>query len=176
MIVLYDKHENACNWHFPAVTDMDGLGARIKTAADVVGGLDRLAELIPTMSRRSLSDYVNSKSEPRAALIGEIAKATGVSAGWLLLGEGEMLPSLPFMPLHKTFDRLGAHADGRDRSRPSGPDVHRLTVAIEAVEDGLSGRQLPAAVKAELILVAYELLTEATPENRARIMRLVKGA
>lgn len=154
---------------------MNRLGSRIVAAAEQVGGLKALAEKLTDVSRRTLTDYANDKTEPRASDIAEICDATGVSVDWLVTGQGEMTGRAG-TPLHKAFDRLGAHADDRDRSRPSGPDVHRLTVAIEAVEDGLSGRQLPAAVKAELILVAYELLTEATPENRARIMRLVKGA
>lgn len=122
-----------------------------------------------------LNKWVKGDVRVSAEGLRAIATFTNVDFSWLVTGQGTIDGGVS-RPLHGAFDHLGAQADGRDRSRPSGPDVHRLTVAIEAVEDGLSGRQLPASVKAELILVAYELLTEATPENRARIMRLVKGA
>lgn len=68
---------------------MDGLGFRIKTAADEIGGLDKLSEVVPEMSRRALSNYVSEKNEPRASLIREIALATGVSPLWLLTGDGD---------------------------------------------------------------------------------------
>lgn len=66
------------------------IGDRIKIAAEKVGGLDRLAEMIPTVSRRSLSDYVGNKSEPRASIIAQIAQLTSANAGWLITGDGDM--------------------------------------------------------------------------------------
>lgn len=55
-------------------------------------------------------------------------------------------------------------------------DIQRLAAAIEAVEAGLSNQSVPPGVKAELTIAAYELLTVVTVENRAKVMRLVKGA
>jgi len=92
---------------------MDDLGTRIKLASERVGGLDRLAELIPAMSRRSLSDYVSSKSEPRAKLIGEIAEKTGVSAGWLLVGEGDIDGGSTAGRLRHIVERISDAADRR---------------------------------------------------------------
>lgn len=67
---------------------MTTLGDRIKHAADQVGGLDRLADMIPDISRRSLSDYVSDKTDPKASVIAQIAFRAGVDAGWLVTGQG----------------------------------------------------------------------------------------
>lgn len=56
-------------------------------------------------------------------------------------------------------------------------DQHRLQLAIEAVEEGLSEmrRKLPPAKKAELIVAAYELMAE--PEQaKNNVIRLVRVA
>lgn len=137
------------------------LGARIKAAAEQVGGLDRLAELIPEMSRRSLSDYVNAKSEPRAALIARIAEKAGVSAGWLLAGEGPMLggPLVPKQPMGNSID------------------LDRLELAIATIERGLAeaGRVASPSVKAQLTIAAYELLGDRSERSVTSVLRLVKG-
>lgn len=64
------------------------LGARIKDAADRIGGLQKLAPLLTDVSRRTLSDYVSGKSEPKATTIVEITEATGVTIQWLVSGTG----------------------------------------------------------------------------------------
>jgi transcriptional regulator with XRE-family HTH domain len=65
---------------------MQGLGSRIKEAADRVGGLDGLAEKLSLTKRRTLSDYVSEKSEPKLSALEEIALVTGVYAEWLAFG------------------------------------------------------------------------------------------
>ncbi len=67
------------------------LGDRIKLAAEQIGGLDVLATRLSGVSRRTLSDWANNKTEPRAGAAIEIARATGVSITWLLGGPGEMV-------------------------------------------------------------------------------------
>ncbi|MDR5655488.1 XRE family transcriptional regulator [Ruixingdingia sedimenti] len=69
---------------------MNGLGQRIKAAADRIGGLDALSPYLTDISRRTLSDWANDKTEPRASSIAEICHATGASIEWLLSGEGVM--------------------------------------------------------------------------------------
>lgn len=66
------------------------LGARIKEAADRIGGLQKLAPLLTDVSRRTLSDYVSGKSEPKASTIIEIVEATGVNIQWLVSGTGKI--------------------------------------------------------------------------------------
>lgn len=72
-----------------------GLGERIKQAADHVGGLDKLAPQLSDVSRRTLSDWANDKTEPRASSIQEIAKITGVSMEWLITGREGQYIKLP---------------------------------------------------------------------------------
>lgn len=64
------------------------LGERIKDAADRIGGLQKLAPLLSDVSRRTLSDYVSGKSEPKAGTLLEIVEATGVTIQWLVSGIG----------------------------------------------------------------------------------------
>lgn len=98
------------------------------------------------------------------------------------IGDHERLKAMYRLKL--IYDRLDALDSFMPHDPPPAPErsqlhealaVDRLAAAIEAVEEGLSGRQVPARVKAELTIAAYDLLTEATAENRARVMRLVKG-
>lgn len=59
------------------------------------------------------------------------------------------------------------------------PEVKlRLRDAIEAIEEGLAatGRQAPPALKAELVIAAYDLLGEAGETATAQIIRLVNAA
>jgi phage repressor protein C with HTH and peptisase S24 domain len=63
---------------------MGDLGARIREAAGLIGGLDKLEAELSGVSRRTLSDYVSEKSEPKASTVIEIAHATGVSVAWLM--------------------------------------------------------------------------------------------
>ena len=135
---------------------MNTLGARIKVAADKVGGLDVLAQLIPDMSRRSLSDYVNDKTDPRASLVVRIAAETGTNAGWLLSGQ-ESASSLPatdetfaYLPFYEEVEAAAGHgaaviADAthsvmgfaRDLLREAGASPQHCTV-IRARGDSMS--------------------------------------
>ncbi|EEE37692.1 hypothetical protein RKLH11_1528 [Rhodobacteraceae bacterium KLH11] len=56
-------------------------------------------------------------------------------------------------------------------------DTERLAVAISAVEDGLSQskRKMKPAKKAEVILLAYELLDNLEDESEEKIIRLIKA-
>lgn len=121
----------------------------------------------------TISKYTAKTSTPSFLNAAKIASAAGVSLDEIAFGDA---PLMARRPLHAVMARMASLADARSRSRDSSPDSERLAAAVSAVEDGLSGRAVPASVKAELILVAYRLLTEATEENRALVMRLVKGA
>jgi transcriptional regulator with XRE-family HTH domain len=64
------------------------LGTRIKEAADLIGGLEKLAQNLNGISRRTLSDYVSNKSEPKVSTLVDIVRSTGVSVQWLVGGTG----------------------------------------------------------------------------------------
>lgn len=103
----------------------------------------------------TLANYETGLREPPASVIAAYKAIYGVSFGWLLTGEGEV------------FDQ-NDNAVGIS-------DKQRLTVAIEIVEEGLADRSVSAAKKADLILAAYDLLTEDY-KNREKIIRLVRAA
>ena len=139
---------------------MNRLGARIKAAADRIGGLETLAPRLTDVSRRTLSDWSNDKTEPRASSIAEICEITGVSVDWLVTGNGEMLGSQPAI----------AHVAIRDMSL--------LKEAIELIEQGLAEARRVAtpAGKAEMISAAYEILRDGSAASPAQIIRLVKAS
>lgn len=76
-------------WCFSAVGRMEGLGERIRAAAERIGGLEALSERLTDVSRRTLTDWASDKTEPRASSIAEICELTGATYAWLLAGEGE---------------------------------------------------------------------------------------
>ena len=61
----------------------------------------------------------------------------------------------------------------RERPASALTDRARLLTAIEVIEEGLSGKTLPPAKKAEAILLAYELLAEPTA-NRSNVVELLR--
>ncbi|WP_425343470.1 helix-turn-helix domain-containing protein [Pseudomonas aeruginosa] len=60
----------------------EGLAARIRTCAALVGSGDELARLT-AIPRRTLEYYLTGDSEPKLARCVDIAKAAGVDIGWL---------------------------------------------------------------------------------------------
>ncbi|SDZ39656.1 XRE family transcriptional regulator [Pseudomonas salomonii] len=68
----------------------EGLAERIRQCADIAGSGDELARLT-AIPRRTLEYYLTGQSEPKVARCVDIAKAVGVSIGWLASGEGEKL-------------------------------------------------------------------------------------
>lgn len=80
-------------------------GTRIKQAADRIGGLHKLAPLLTDVSRRTLSDYVSGKSEPKARTILEITEATGVNIQWLVSGTGPVSTQDILRDLRQTIDK-----------------------------------------------------------------------
>ncbi|MBD8650844.1 helix-turn-helix domain-containing protein [Rhizobium sp. CFBP 13726] len=85
---------------------MTDLGARIREAAGFIGGLDKLEPALTGVSRRTLSDYVAAKSEPKASTLIEIARATGVSVGWLMGEEEEIVATGNLLLDHENIVRL----------------------------------------------------------------------
>ncbi|TCM84818.1 helix-turn-helix domain-containing protein [Rhodovulum steppense] len=75
-----------------AGADKSGLGQRIRAAADHIGGLNVLAERLSGVSRRTLSDWVSDKTEPRASSLVEICEVTGADLSWLVTGEPQPQP------------------------------------------------------------------------------------
>ena len=135
---------------------MDGLGERIRQAAQKIGGLDYLAPGLPGVARRTLSDWANDKTEPKASSLKEISELTGVTVQWLITGEEqEAKPpvsssSFAFLPFYEDVEAAAgsgaavisdaAHSVigfARDLLRESGASPQTCTV-IRAVGDSMS--------------------------------------
>ncbi|MNZ24552.1 putative HTH-type transcriptional regulator [compost metagenome] len=70
------------------------LAVRMRKCADIAGSGDELAR-ITAIPRRTLEYYLTGEREPKVGRCVEIAKAVGVSIGWLASGEGEPFPKTP---------------------------------------------------------------------------------
>ena len=126
------------------------------------------------LHKNTLGTYERGEREIGAEALASLVEH-GVNVNWLLSGEGPML----LVDVGYQVSEEGARYDP---SQPLGLDTQRLLDAIAAVEEGLASiqRVLPPEKKAELIQLAYELLTEEDPEARAdertKVMRLIRAA
>lgn len=66
---------------------MSDFRERIKEAADSIGGLNKLAEMIG-IPRRTLGDQLAEKTEPKMSLVTGTSEVTGYSIAWLATGSG----------------------------------------------------------------------------------------
>lgn len=62
---------------------MNLVGQKIKEAAEKIGGMNRLAEVIG-VPRRTLGDYVSGSTEAKASTLAAIARATDSDLNWML--------------------------------------------------------------------------------------------
>lgn len=139
--------------------DLFEIGARMKAAREAISlGQGEFAEQYG-LNVRTFRKNEGGLNEAGICLASAFIRA-GVNANWLLTGEGPML-----------LTDLNAPAV------PSGLDMPRFLLAIEAVEEGLeaSNRTMMPAKKAELFLAAYEMMEEPTI-TKERVLKLVKLA
>jgi len=69
---------------------MSGIGERIRTAANEVGGLNRLSDMI-AVPRRTLGNWLTGTT-PKPEALRKIAEVADVSLSWLITGQGDMYP------------------------------------------------------------------------------------
>ena len=172
----------------PPVEPRTPLAARLRRVREAISGEDRdLFARIAGIASSTIGNYERGDRVPDAEMIGRYWQASRVSLDWLITGEGEMFDSVGAGIIRRTgadlagppVEKVSALETLRvlaPRHAETGPDHVRLAAAIEAVEEGLAGRNVAPAVKAELTIAAYHLLAAATDENRAQVIRLVKGA
>lgn len=137
---------------------MDGLGQRIRISADRVGGLDAMAPMLTGVSRRTLTDWVSDKTEPRASSLAEICQVTGARIDWLVTGEGEMLQR--YTGIDETAPQ---DVDDLDR-----PDFVRLPIYNEIQASAGPGATVPATEQADgVVAFARPFLRDlgATPDR-----------
>lgn len=121
---------------------------------------------------RTWQEYEGARRSPGSKVIAGMARI-GFNANWVLIGEGPML-----------MKDLNAVADGAAeyQAHPKIQAKEVLRTVIESIETALAAadRQLPPAIKAELILLVYEWELERSQRegqlqvDTERIARLVQ--
>lgn len=139
---------------------MDSFGERLKEerlraglsqeAFGEIGGVQKLAQ----------RNYEKGNRDPNASYLTAIA-AAGADIKYILTGERS----------------TAAQPDSSTRSSSLSIDRERLEIAVEAVMEGLSEtrRKLPPNKMAELILAAYDLISDSE-QSKENIIRLVRMA
>ncbi len=159
---------------------MSALGDRIKAAATRVGGLDQLAGMLEGVGRRTLSDYVSGKSEPRISTVIDIAKVTKTDLNALLLdptsGSGTFLTAAMEMtsPHHIQIPRYDVRASagagalvvsenideyfavGRDWLRRNLP-TWAPSNAVVGILEGMGDSMEPTIRDGDLIMVVQDV-------------------
>jgi len=128
------------------------IGARLKEERK------RLCMAIPAFAaiagvgKNTFIDWQNDASSPPAAKLAALAEA-GLDVLYVVTGQRPQA------------------------SQPGLDDRNRLIAAVEAVEEGLAEvrRKLPPKKRAELIIAAYDLITEPE-QSRANVVNLVRIA
>lgn len=123
-------------------------------------------ESVASFARRSgveessLRAYVKRGVKPGLDHLVAICRAGNISLEWLATGQGPVHASPSAALPGTTFD-----------------DPVRLQLTIEAVQQGLeaTGRTLPPAKYAELVVAAYELMA-APGATSARVVQFIKAA
>lgn len=146
----------------------EAMSRRIRECARIVGSGDELARR-SGVPRRTLETYLSGRSEPKATGLALIAEAAGVSLDWLLLGRGEPIPC----------------GSGSPASSPTHAmiDVALLAQVVATIEDWLAAnnRTLAAPKKADVIVLAYELVRQGAANGEAEsalqhVVRLLRVA
>lgn len=71
------------------------IGTRLRDARDAKGMTQRKLAELTGCHDQEISRYERGAIEPRTERIEELAKALGVSPGWLLFGEANQPPAQP---------------------------------------------------------------------------------
>lgn len=129
------------------------IGARIIATREAMKMTQKAFASFCGMPLPSLKDYEAGKRMPGGESLQHFIDA-GINANWLLTGEGPML--------------LG------EKPHETALNAPRLTMAVEAVEEGLRSakRTMPPTAKAELVATVYQALSE--DDGPHRLLKLVK--
>jgi len=183
----------------PSGNHNNSIAARIKEARAALGLTQKELCEITGMKLPSLRDYELGNSIPGGDAIGLLTKAD-INAHWLITGQGKKLitdVNLPnaaprdianikrqivgtrsIFPLkHTVNEEDEVLMSLSELPKPSGLDMPRFLLAIEAVEEGLaaSNRTMLPDKKAELFLAVYDMMEEPTI-TKDRVLKLVKLA
>lgn len=156
-----------------------------KRILDVVG-----EEPLHAFARRcgvgesTLRNIIKSGAWPRTDNLVAIADTANVNIEWLASGRGPKqrgaASNAEELSNARAINLRNSIMHGLNPSQPSSginiDDIARLTLAIEAVEEGLDGayRTLPPEKRAKLIAAAYDLLIDM--EQKDNVIKFIKLA
>lgn len=149
---------------------MSDLAERIREAAEEVGGLKNLAELIDT-PRRTLGSWLQGR-KPKPEALKNIALAAGVSLHWLVSGDGDkhetdLGRALRLLEEHSGITRLTpeqelAERDAFEEAFARGmAKLRKSSASISFTETTQSGTQLDLSVMETLARMVTTLHSQA---------------
>lgn len=128
---------------------MTELADRIRLAADNVGGLKQLSELI-SVPRRTLGNWLSGRN-PKPDHLRQIAKVSNVSLDWLVSGEG--------FPSDDGFAQAMGRLERATRA-PTGITDDEFAAGFNAGMEKLSGRNLERPDAAPAPFLNTELMAQ----------------
>lgn len=136
------------------------LGQRLRNIRMSNGNLDReeFSKFLGINSK-TLGNYERGDSAPDANTLALYQKLYGVNINWLVTGKGNMLLN--------------------DETTSVPINLEQLRAAISAIEEGLnrSKKTINPDAKADLIIIAYNILGEGKSDNLAEnVIRLMTAS
>jgi transcriptional regulator with XRE-family HTH domain len=146
-----------------------GIGARLRQ----IRGERTQAQFAALLGfhKNSYADWEREKAEIGAGALGRLGEL-GISADWVLRGEG------PMRLLDGQMGILDRQQLEAERSQPARLDLDKLRSAIEAVELALaaSERSVDPTGKADLVVKVYETFLQEADVGKATttVFRLIR--
>lgn len=134
-----------------------GIGCRIAAAADRLGTRRSAAEAMG-VSTDALQRYIREENAPAFEVVARLCVAARVRMEWVATDQG---------PMQADQAAPGAAAE---------VDREALQVALELVEEALTGRILPPPQRAELIALVYDLVIAPEELPTAAITHIIRAA
>ncbi|MCP5142111.1 MAG: helix-turn-helix transcriptional regulator [Gammaproteobacteria bacterium] len=133
-----------------------GLGARIRTLAEILGGKKEMAR-VANVSEVQIYRYINEENTPSVNIVVTLAQAAGVSIEWLATGTGPKAP----LPARE-------HAGDTRSHRVDVPLLSGVLRIIDRVA-AERGHHLGATERANLAARMYNGVCDASGDVEARL-------
>lgn len=162
---------------------METLGDRLRIEREALGLTQSQFAELGGVKKNAQINYEAGKRSPDLAYLAAVAEH-GVDALYVVTGQ-RMSPSAHRVielnrKLQRTFE-IGDVAEHVERLKGADPtrdreDLERMMQAFQTVNEALGSRRLGLERRAELILLAYDILEDDAASSKERIIRLVKAA
>jgi transcriptional regulator with XRE-family HTH domain len=154
--------------------------SRLQHVISEVGSAEKLAKLTG-ISGRGLGTYAKGEADPSRAKILQICKASGVSVGWLLTGEGPIKKGENPTPAKVKIESETLIVPMKDLYPDSLPyDQKLLKELVIEIEEYLlmKNARIPPSKKAEILTMLYEQflsqeLNKKNDKGRDHVQRLL---